>query len=83
MNNYEFNKNNVTFTADNFVWAANLEGPYMNEGAATTLAQAPTIRFRQRVTTPDSPVGVSFASMVLGWQQEPGCDGDCWFVGAD
>jgi Flp pilus assembly protein TadG len=65
MNNYEFNKNNVTFTADSLVWAANLDGPYVNESVATTLAIAPTIRF-VKVTTPDSPVGVSFASMVLG-----------------
>ncbi|MGI8837467.1 MAG: pilus assembly protein TadG-related protein [Pyrinomonadaceae bacterium] len=71
MNNYEFNKNNVTFTADNLVWAANLEGPYLKEDAATTLAIAPTIRF-VKVTTPDSPVGVSFASMVLGSSKNMG-----------
>jgi Flp pilus assembly protein TadG len=71
MNNYEFNKNSVTFTADNLVWAANLGGPYMTEGAATAIAVAPTIRF-VKVTTLDSPVGVSFASMVLGASKNMG-----------
>ena len=71
MNNYEFNKNNVTFTPDNLVWAANLDGPYWKEDVATTIPIAPTIRF-VKVTTPDSPVGVSFASMVLGGSKNMG-----------
>jgi Flp pilus assembly protein TadG len=65
MNNSEFNNNNVAFQRTNVEWAVNLNGPYMSEAAASTVAQAPTIRFA-RVTTPDTPVGVSFAPMVLG-----------------
>lgn len=65
MNNSEFNNNNVAFTRSNVLWAVNLNGPYMSEAEASTPAQAPTIRFA-KVTTPDTPVGVSFAAMVLG-----------------
>ena len=63
MNNYDFNKTSVTFPRSNVLFAVNLDGPYMSEAAA---AAAPTnIRF-VKVTTPDSPVGVSFAAPVLG-----------------
>ena len=65
MNSYEFNNTNVAFPRSNVLWAVNLDGPYMSEADAATAAQAPTIRF-VKVTTPDSPVGVSFAAMVLG-----------------
>jgi Flp pilus assembly protein TadG len=65
MNQYEFNHKDVAFTRANVTWAVNLNGPYMTEEQASTEAQAPTIRFA-KVTTPDSPVGVSFAAMVLG-----------------
>lgn len=65
MNYYEFNNTGVAFPRSNVLWAVNLDGPYMSEEAAATEAQAPTIRF-VKVTTPDSPVGVSFAAMVLG-----------------
>ena len=65
MNSYEFNNTNVQFPRSNVLWAVNLDGPYMSEADAATAAQAPTIRF-VKVTTPDSPVGVSFAAMVLG-----------------
>lgn len=65
MNNSGFNNNNITFQRSNVEWAVNLNGPYMSEAAASTVAQAPTIRFA-RVTTPATPVGVSFAPMVLG-----------------
>jgi Flp pilus assembly protein TadG len=65
MNSYEFNNTNVTFPRSNVLWAVNLDGPYMSEAAAATDAQATTIRF-VKVTTPESPVGVSFAAMVLG-----------------
>jgi Flp pilus assembly protein TadG len=63
MNNYDFNKTNVTFPRANVLFAVNLDGPYMSEASAQ--GQAAKIRF-VRVTTPDSPVGVSFAASVLG-----------------
>jgi Flp pilus assembly protein TadG len=63
MNNYDFNKTGVTFPRSNVLFAVNLDGPYMDE--ATAKGQAANIRFVQ-VTTPDSPVGVSFAASVLG-----------------
>lgn len=63
MNKHEFNKTGVSFPRENVEFAVNLNGPYMSEGAA---AGAPTnIRF-VRVTTPTTPVGVSFAAIVLG-----------------
>ena len=63
MNNYDFNKTDVTFPRENVLFAVNLNGPYMSEGSA---AASPTnIRF-VKVTTPESPVGVSFAAFVLG-----------------
>lgn len=65
MNSYEFNKTNVTFPRSNVLWAVNLDGPYMSEASASAAAVAQNIRF-VKVTTPDSPVGVSFAAMVLG-----------------
>jgi Flp pilus assembly protein TadG len=63
MNSYEFNKTGVVFPRSNVLFAVNLEGPYMSEAAAK--ASPANIRFVQ-VTTPQSPVGVSFAAMVLG-----------------
>jgi Flp pilus assembly protein TadG len=63
MNKYEFNQTGVTFLASDVLFAVNLGGPYMSEAAAQ--AQANKIRFVQ-VTTSPSPVGVSFAGMVLG-----------------
>ena len=63
MNNYDFNKTGVTFPRNNVLFAVNLDGPYMNEGAAQS--QAAKIRFVQ-VTTPDSAIGVSFAAPLLG-----------------
>lgn len=65
MNSYEFNNTGISFPRSNVLWAVNLDGPYMSETDAATDAQAPTIRF-VKVTTPDSPVGVSFAAMILG-----------------
>src|SRR3982750_262171 len=64
-NKYEFNHNNVTFPRANVLFAAHLDGPYMNEGAASAAGVVKTIRYVQ-VTTPQSPVGMSFAAMVLG-----------------
>jgi len=65
MNSYEFNNTNIVFTAANVTWSKNLEGGYMSVADAATPAQAPDIRFA-KITTPDSPVGVSFAATVLG-----------------
>ncbi len=65
MNHYEFNNSGIQFTADNITWAVNLNGTYMPLAQAATEAQAPTIRF-VKVTTPDSPVGVSLSAAVLG-----------------
>ena len=63
MNKYDFNNTGVSFPRGNVQFAVNLDGPYMGEGSA---AAAPTnIRF-VKVTTPDEPVGVSFAAIVLG-----------------
>jgi Flp pilus assembly protein TadG len=63
MNHYDFNNTNVAFPRSNVLFAVNLEGPYMSEGSAA--GQAANIRFVQ-VTTPASPIGVSFAASVLG-----------------
>jgi len=63
MNNYDFNKTGITFPRTNVLFASNLDGPYMSEGAAAT--QAASIRFVQ-VTTADSSIGVSFAAPILG-----------------
>ena len=63
MNKYDFNKTGVQITADNVLFAVNLNGDYM---PASQAALSPTnIRFVQ-VTTPDLPVGMSFAALVLG-----------------
>ena len=67
MNNYDFNHTGVTFPRGNVLFAKNLDGPYMNETAAQ--AQAAAIRF-VKVTTPASPVGVSFAISVLGTSKD-------------
>src|SRR5438445_5828015 len=63
MNKYDFNNTGVSFPDANVLFAANLDGPYMSEADAR--ASAANIRFVQ-VTTPQSPIGVSFATMVLG-----------------
>ncbi|MDQ2937876.1 MAG: Tad domain-containing protein [Acidobacteriota bacterium] len=63
MNNYDFNQQNVKFPRANVLFAKNLDGPYLSEGSAQ--ANPKDIRFVQ-VTTPASPVGVSFAVTVLG-----------------
>jgi hypothetical protein len=63
MNKYDFNKTGVTFPRSNVLFAVNLDGPYISEGQAFI---SPTnIRFVQ-VTTPDLPVPMSFAAIVLG-----------------
>ncbi|HEV8371397.1 MAG TPA: pilus assembly protein TadG-related protein [Pyrinomonadaceae bacterium] len=66
MNKYEFNKDAVQFTNDDDVlWAVNLDGPYLKTSAAATDGVADHIRF-VKVTTEESPVGIAFASIVLG-----------------
>jgi Flp pilus assembly protein TadG len=63
MNKYDFNKTSVQITADNVLFAVNLNGTYM---PASQAALSPAnIRF-VKVTTPDLPVGMSFAALVLG-----------------
>jgi Flp pilus assembly protein TadG len=63
MNKYDFNKTGVQVTADNVLFAVNLNGDYM---PASQAALSPTnIRF-VKVTTPELPVGMSFAALVLG-----------------
>jgi Flp pilus assembly protein TadG len=63
MNKYDFNNTGVSFPDANVLFAANLDGPYMIEDDARIAAG--TIRFVQ-VTTEQSPIVVSFATMVLG-----------------
>ena len=63
MNNYDFNNTSISFPRGNVLFAVNLDGPYMSEASAQGVAAS--IRF-VRVTTADSPVGVSFAATVLG-----------------
>jgi hypothetical protein len=63
MNKYDFNKTGVTFPRANVLFAVNLDGPYVSEGSA--FASPTNIRF-VKVTTPELPVGMSFAAIVLG-----------------
>lgn len=63
MNNYDFNYQAVTFPRANVLFAKNFDGPYISEVSAQ--ADPKNIRFVQ-VTTPPSPVAVSFAVTVLG-----------------
>ena len=69
MNNYEFNKQGVVFPRANVRFAKNFAdfnaGTDMSEASAAAPAVAPDIRF-VKVTTPQSPVKISFAAMVLG-----------------
>jgi Flp pilus assembly protein TadG len=72
MNQYQFNKVNVSFDKNKVRFARNLSdfdsGAEMNETAAAAGPVAPTIRF-VKATTENSPVGISFAAMVLGSSQ--------------
>jgi Flp pilus assembly protein TadG len=63
MNKYDFNYQDVSFPRANVLFAVNLNGPFMSESSAQVSPK--NIRFVQ-VTTPPSPVGVSFAVTVLG-----------------
>lgn len=63
MNKYNFTKTDVSFPRANVKFAVNLEDEYMSEGSA--FLSPKNIRFVQ-VTTPEEPVGISFAAFVLG-----------------
>lgn len=63
MNNYEFNKTQVTILRTDVRFAVNLGGPFMSEAEAK--ATPGNIRFVQ-VTSPAEQVNVFFASIVLG-----------------
>jgi Flp pilus assembly protein TadG len=70
MNKYEFDNDDVGFTAANVRFAANLSdfdngGTGMDSIQASSTTNAPTIRF-VKVTTPQSPVNIAFVSMVTG-----------------
>lgn len=69
MNNYNFNKANVKIERTAVRFAKNLKdfdtGPGMDEFTASSSANAKDIRF-VKVKTPDEPVVVTFATMVLG-----------------
>ena len=69
MNKYAFNKTDVAIVRASVRFAKNLgdfdSGQDYSEGGASADAVAKNIRF-VKVTTPDSPVGLSFAAMVLG-----------------
>ena len=70
MNKFAFNKTNVTITRANVRFARNLsefdnDGQGYSETDASAASVAKNIRF-VKVTTPDSPVSVSFAAMILG-----------------
>jgi hypothetical protein len=63
MNSYDFNKTGVNFPRSSVQFAVNLDGNYMSEGEAFL---SPTnVRF-VKVTTPQEPVGMSFAAFLLG-----------------
>ncbi len=44
MNSYAFNKTGITFSRGNVLFAVNLEGPYMSEGAAACFRQKHSLR---------------------------------------
>ena len=69
MNKYEFDNTQVSFPRANIRFGANLSdfnsGTDMSEAQASSLANAPTVRF-VKVTTPNSPVNIAFVSSVVG-----------------
>lgn len=69
MNTYNFNKSNVEFKREAVRFARNLEdfdkGLDMSEASASGTSTARDIRF-VKVTTPTSPIPISFASMAIG-----------------
>lgn len=69
MNKYDFNKTSIGIQRSNVEFAVNLDGPYMSEASAAPAGVAKKIRF-VRVTTPSSPITVTFAAMVLGSKRD-------------
>lgn len=69
MNKYEFNNQNVDIQPADVRFARNLNdfdnGGDFNAAAAAAPGIAPDIKF-VKVTTPQSPIGISFAAAVLG-----------------
>jgi Flp pilus assembly protein TadG len=68
LNEYDF-KNPVTLTSDNFTFATNINGTYVDFASAQT--SATPIRF-VKVTVPPQPVGVTFSKMVIGSSKDIG-----------
>jgi Flp pilus assembly protein TadG len=62
LNKYNF-QTNVTISSSNITFASNLNGTYID--SASAIASPTNLRF-VKVTIPPKPVGVSFASIVLG-----------------
>ena len=69
MNKFGFNKTNVTIERTSVRFAKNLSdfesGPGYDESGASAPSVAKNIRF-VKVITPELPVGISFAAMILG-----------------
>ncbi len=63
MNKYEFDRTGVTITRDSVKFAANLNGPYVDEAAARGAAAA--VRFVS-VEVPPKAVGVFFSASAIG-----------------
>jgi hypothetical protein len=63
MNKYDFNKTGVTIPAENVTFSINLESTRLTEAEAKLAAK--DVRFIHVKTSP-SPIGVTFASMILG-----------------
>ncbi|HYO99845.1 MAG TPA: pilus assembly protein TadG-related protein [Pyrinomonadaceae bacterium] len=71
LNSYEFNKKGVTIPRSNVLFAKNLNGPYVSEATAKTMAK--DIRFVQ-VVIPPAAVSTSFAAPVLGASRNVAAD---------
>lgn len=69
MNSYQFENTKVVFLPEHVRFAKNLSdfdnGTDMSQGPASSAGNAPQIKF-VKVVTPESPVNIAFASMVLG-----------------
>ena len=71
LNSYEFNKKGVVIPRSNVLFAKNLNGPYVNEAAAKSMAR--DIRFVQ-VTIPPAAVSTTFAAPILGASRNVAAD---------
>jgi Flp pilus assembly protein TadG len=69
LNKYDFNNNNVTVANLDLTYAANLNGPYVDQ--ATAEGNATNIRF-VKVTIPPKPFNVTFAAIVINRTQNLG-----------